>query len=164
MAGETPAVHKGRNMKLKNLVGSGDRIGVFVLPVLVVGLALNLLFPSFFAVGGPPAWLRVLSIIVLIPGVVLWLWSVALILIKVPQGRLITHGPYALAKHPLYTSVSLLVLPWVGFLLNSWLGVVVGAALYVASRRYAPQEEEALAKIFGPAWEDYARKVLMPWL
>lgn len=151
-------------MNIKALVGSGEKIGRLVVPFLGTGIALNLVFPALFRVGGPPPWLRVLSILFLIPGVVVWLWSVALILIRVPQGKLITDGPYALVKHPLYTSVALLVLPWFGFLLNTWLGAAIGALLYYASRRYAPAEEEDLSRTFGPAWDEYARAVKLPWL
>jgi protein-S-isoprenylcysteine O-methyltransferase Ste14 len=149
---------------LKRLMGSGDRIMLFTLPFLVVGIVLNVLFPAFFNVGGPTEALRVLSIIVLISGVTLWLWSIVLVLTRVPKGELISYGPYALVKHPLYTSVALLVLPWVGFLLNTWLGVVVGLVLYFAARRYAPEEERLLAKEFGKAWDAYCKKVLVPWL
>jgi protein-S-isoprenylcysteine O-methyltransferase Ste14 len=149
---------------LQRLVGSGDRIGLVALPFIVLGVLLNLAFPSVFEVGGPPAALRVLSIVALIPGVAIWIWSVVLILTRVPRGELITTGPYALVKHPLYTGVSLLVLPWVGFLLNTWLGVAIGVVLYVASRRFAPEEEAALAAAFGERWEAYRRSVTLPWL
>lgn len=151
-------------MNLKKLMGSGDKIMLLTSPFLVIGLGLNIWRPSLFSVGGPPTGLRALSIVVLIPGVVIWLWSVLLILVRVPQGRLITNGPYALVKHPLYTSVALLVLPWAGFLFNSWLGVLVGGVLYVASRMFAPEEERGLAATFGAAWESYRQKVMMPWL
>ncbi len=40
-------------MKLKDLVGSGDKIGLLTAPFLIVGLILNILFPSWFSVGGP---------------------------------------------------------------------------------------------------------------
>lgn len=151
-------------MKLSALVGSGDKIGLLTLPVLIIGLALNILFPAFFRVGGPPAVLRAASIVVLVPGVTLWLWSVALILVKVPRNELITTGPYSLVKHPLYTSVAFLVLPWAGFLFNTWLGAPVGAVLYAGSRLYSPAEEKKLTEAFGSAWEEYARKVIIPWL
>ena len=149
---------------LKRLVGSGDRIGLLLLPFLVGGLILNVAFPAFFAVGGPPPALAAVSALVLILGVAIWLWSVVLILTRVPRGELITSGPYRLMKHPLYTGVALLVLPWAGFLLNTWLGVVLGIVLYVGDRIYAPAEEAALAARFGARWEAYARSVLMPWI
>jgi protein-S-isoprenylcysteine O-methyltransferase Ste14 len=149
---------------LKDLVGSGDKIGLFVLPFVLVGVALQLAFPSAFEVGGPPPALRAISIIVLVPGLVIWTWAVVLVLAKVPGGELITSGPFALMKHPIYTSVALLVLPWAGFLLNTWLGLALGVALYVGSRRYAPAEETELSNTFGAEWEAYAGAVKLPWL
>jgi protein-S-isoprenylcysteine O-methyltransferase Ste14 len=149
-------------MDAKKLVGSGDRIGLFVLPVVVVGVILNIAFPSVFEVGGPPPVLRAVSIIVAMVGIVMWIWSGVLILTKVPKGELITGGPYAIVKHPLYTAVALLVLPWVGFLLNTWLGAALGIVLYLASRVYAPEEEAWLSKTFGAKWDAYRRSVLIP--
>lgn len=151
-------------MSLKALIGAGDRIALFVLPFVVVGVGLNLAFPSAFEVGGPSDALRAISIVVLIPGVVIWLWSVVLILTQARRGALITDGPYAWVKHPIYTSVALLVLPWLGFLLNTWVGAVIGIALYAASRRYAPAEEAVLAETFGADWRAYAGTVRFPWL
>ena len=151
-------------MKLKALVGSGDKVILFTLPFLVIGLVLNILFPAWFSVGGPSSVLKVISIIVLVPGVVIWLWSVVLILIKVPQNQLITSGPYALMKHPIYTGFGLLVLPWLGFLFNTWLGVLVGLALYIGSRLFSPEEEAVLSKTFGATWDEYIKNVKMAWL
>jgi protein-S-isoprenylcysteine O-methyltransferase Ste14 len=108
--------------------------------------------------------LRALSIAVLIPGVAIWLWSVILILTNVPRGRLITGGPYTWVKHPLYTAVALLVLPWAGFLLDTWLGAAIGVVLYIGSRIFAPAEEAALSRAFGDAWRAYDRGVKLHWL
>ncbi len=151
-------------MKVKELVGSGDRIGLRTMPFLAVGVVLNVLFPSVFGVGGPPAWLKAISIVVLVPGIVVWAWSVILILAKVPKKELITTGPYALVKHPLYTGVAFLALPWAGFLLDTWLGVAIGIVLYIGARLFSPKEEKALARTFGAAWDEYGRQVRIPWL
>jgi protein-S-isoprenylcysteine O-methyltransferase Ste14 len=151
-------------MKLKMLVGSGEKIGLLVLPVLTAGLVMNVIRPSLFHVGGPPPVLRAVSIALLVPGVIVWIWSVALILIKVPKNELITGGPYALVKHPLYTGVALLVLPWAGFLFNTWLGALIGLTLYFGSRIFSPEEEKTLAGTFDPAWVKYCRKVKIAWI
>ncbi len=151
-------------MKLKVLVGNGRKIGLLVLPFLVIGVVLNILFPTFFSVGGPPDVLFWISVILLIPGVIIWIWSVILILTKIPKKQLITNGPYALMKHPLYTGVALLVLPWFGFLINTWLGALIGIVIYIGSRLYSPEEEQMLSTIFGPVWDDYRSKVKIPWL
>jgi protein-S-isoprenylcysteine O-methyltransferase Ste14 len=151
-------------MKLKTLVGSGDRIMLLTSPFLIVGLILNILFPSLFSVGGPSTALRVISIVVLIPGVTIWIWSVVLLLTRIPKGELITCGPYYLVKHPLYTGVAFLVFPWLGFLFNTWLGVVVGIVLYIASRLFSPEEEKTLSEAFGTTWDEYCLNVVIPWL
>jgi protein-S-isoprenylcysteine O-methyltransferase Ste14 len=151
-------------MNLKRLVGSGDRIGTLTLPFLIVGVILNIMFPSLFSVGGPSSALEWISILMLIPGVTIWIWSVVLILTKVPQGELITTGPYSLVKHPLYTGVAFLVLPWLGFLFNTWFGVVIGIVLYIASRLFSPEEEKTLSQAFGTTWDEYCHKVAIPWL
>jgi len=108
--------------------------------------------------------LKVFSIIILIPGLVIWIWSVVLILTKVPKQELITSGPYSVVRHPLYTGVAFLVLPWIGFLLNTWLGVLVGIVLYVGSRMFSPEEERTLSRTFGATWDEYCKKVRIPWL
>jgi protein-S-isoprenylcysteine O-methyltransferase Ste14 len=115
-------------------------------------------------VAGPPLWLQAVSAVVLTVGVVVWAWSVLLILTKVRAGELVRTGPYLLVKHPLHMSVALLALPWLGFLLGTWLGALIGIALYAASRLLAPAEEADLAGRFGPEWEAYCRRVKIPWL
>jgi len=151
-------------MQVKTLVGSGEKIALFVAPFAVVGVTLNLAAPSAFSVGGPPGWLAATSIALLVAGIVVWAWSAALILRHASRAELITTGPFHLVRHPLYTGVALLVLPWLGFLLNTWLGVALGVAMYLATRLYAPIEEEALAARFGDRWNRYRDSVLLPWL
>jgi protein-S-isoprenylcysteine O-methyltransferase Ste14 len=151
-------------MNLRKLIGAGDRIMLLTLPVLAVGVVFNIMFPDVFRVGGPPTWLAVLSAVLLAIGVVGWAWSVYLILRHVPRDQLITGGPFKVVRHPLYVAVGLLVLPFLGLLLDTWLGVVVGLTLYVATRIFAPREEADLAAAFGPEWDRYRDSVLLPWL
>lgn len=157
-------IPKKAAMKLKILVGSGRKIALFTLPFLIAGLTLNLLWPAFFRVGGPSPVLTWISVVMLIPGITIWIWSVFLILTKIPRKELITGGPYALVKHPLYTGVAWLVIPWIGFLCDSWLGVVIGLVVYIGSRIHSPEEEKMLSKIFGETWDNYCKKVLLPWV
>lgn len=151
-------------MNLKILVGSGRKIGLFTLPFLVTGLVFNILFPALFSVGGPSKALALISFLFIIAGLVVWIWTVFLILTKIPKRELITSGPYAIVKHPLYAGVALLILPWVGFMCNTWLGVVLGIVVYIGARIYSPDEEKLLSGIFGVEWENYSKKVRFPWI
>jgi hypothetical protein len=47
-------VVEDRTMHVMTLVGSGDKIGRATLPFAVAGIVLNVAFPAFFSVGGPP--------------------------------------------------------------------------------------------------------------
>ncbi|HEY6905824.1 MAG TPA: isoprenylcysteine carboxylmethyltransferase family protein [Ignavibacteriaceae bacterium] len=151
-------------MDIKNLIGSGDKIMIFTLSFVALGMILNVFYPLTFYIGAPAPVLEAISFVLLITGIIIWLWAVVLILINVPQRKLITHGPYHLVKHPIYTSVALLVLPWAGFLLNTWLGVPLGIILYIASRIFSGEEEKKLSAIFGRDWDVYWSSVLIRWL
>ena len=160
----TATAPTGRGVDLKKLIGSGDRIALFALPFVIVGFVVQIVNPALLAVDATAGATRAVAIFLLTVGVLTWAWSVGLILSKVPKGELITTGPYAIVKHPLYTSVGLLVLPSLGVLLGTWLGAVIGVAVYVGSRLFAPTEEAELRQTFGPDWEAYARTVKLPWL
>jgi protein-S-isoprenylcysteine O-methyltransferase Ste14 len=146
------------------LAGSGHKIAVFTFPFVVVCLVLDEAYPAWFHVGGPSTALRGASVVVLAAGVAVWAWSVTLLLTRARRGELITSGPCAVVKRPLYTPVSLLVLPSIGFVLGTWLGALTGIAMYVGSRIFAPEEEAELAKAFGRAWDDYSTTVRIRWL
>ena len=146
------------------LVGSGHRIALFALPFTILGSAVQIADPTRLAIDGSSQPTRGVAIFALTVGGLMWAWSVGLILSKVPRDELITTGPYAVVKHPLYTSVGLLVLPSLGVLLGTWLGAIVGVAVYAGSRLFAPAEEMDLGHRFGPAWDAYARGVKLRWL
>jgi protein-S-isoprenylcysteine O-methyltransferase Ste14 len=150
-------------MRLKVLVGEGRNIMVLTLPFAALLIAGNILLPGWFRLGFGTGGV-VAGIILLAVGVPAWLSSVALILIRVPQKKLITTGPYAIVRHPLTTSVALLVVPGLGLLFDSWVGAAIGAVLYAFARYFSPREEAALLKIFSAEYEAYRRKVLLPWL
>ena len=145
-------------------VGSGRKIGLLATPVIIFGIISLIFRPEILGMGGPYKTLNMVSVIFLIPGIVNWVWSVILILTYVPKKKLITHGPYFIAKHPLYNGVALLVLPWLGFILNTWLGVALGLALFIGSKIYAKEEEQILENIFREEWTRYEKRVLIPWL
>ncbi len=151
-------------MKISTLMGSGRTIGAFSLPFFVIGITINYFYPQIFRIDGSSGPLFWISILFLLLGVINWAWSVILILIKAPRKELITTGPFSLVKHPLYVGFVFLIIPWAGFLLNSWLGIVLGLVLYIAIRIFAPKEEQILSKIFGKDWDDYTKKVILPWI
>jgi protein-S-isoprenylcysteine O-methyltransferase Ste14 len=159
---ETTSGRFGRD--LRKLIGSGDRIALFALPFVIGGFAVQIIAPSLLVVDGSTRPTRAIAIFALTIGGLTWAWSVGLILSRVPRGQLITTGPYAVVRHPLYTSVGLLVLPSLGVVLGTWLGAVIGIGVYIGSRLFAPAEEAELHETFGLEWQAYTRRVKLPWL
>lgn len=78
-------------MKLNVLVGNGRKIGLFTLPFLIAGISLNVIFPEFFNVNDTSGLLFWVSILFLIIGIVNWIWTVVLILTKIPRKLLISN-------------------------------------------------------------------------
>ena len=150
-------------MRLRNLVGAGDRIIAMALPLAAAGIVANAVWPDIFRMGfGRVGWIA--GIVLLTVAVPLWLWAVAQILVYAPHGRLITSGPFALVLHPIYTFVALLLVPGIGLVVDSWMGFMIGGTLYIASRLFAPSEEKQLAKAFPAEYTSYRGRVLLPWL
>jgi protein-S-isoprenylcysteine O-methyltransferase Ste14 len=150
-------------MMLKVLVGAGRQVMGLTLPFIVVGVVLNILRPAWFTLGFGAGGV-IAGVVLLVLGVPVWISSVVLILVRVPQKKLITTGPFAVVLHPLYTSVALLVIPGLGLLFDSWVGGGIGVILYISSRIFAPAEEVILLKVFPAEYPAYRKKVLLPWL
>lgn len=102
-----------------------------------------------------------LSDLVVVVGMVYTLWALTYLRRSfsiMPQARrLITGGPYALSRHPLYLGEGLaaigLTLPTVG-----WMGTLLIGLFLVAQFLRLQAEERVLTRAF-PEYADYARRV-----
>lgn len=73
------------------------------------------------------------------------------------EHKLVTHGPFAIVRHPLYVGV---ILTAIGALLifRTWGMVIFSPMSFVVIGR-AKQEEKLLEQEFGEEWKDYVSKV-----
>lgn len=90
-------------------------------------------------------------------------WSQA---VTVKEGHeLITSGPYALVRHPIYTG---LLLAFVGCAVarGEWRGLLAVALVFIALWQKLKLEEKWMRAQFGEAYEAYARRVaaLVPYI
>lgn len=79
--------------------------------------------------------------------------------------RLVTAGPYALVRHPIYTGLLALLLA-TGLAKSGPLETAGAALVYVAGTLLRTRREEALLReTFGAEYEAYARRVpaIVPW-
>jgi hypothetical protein len=71
--------------------------------------------------------------------------------------RLVTHGPFAYLRHPMYLGILLAGLG--GTLIYRTWTLVFFAATFLGLPIRARREEEALAAEFGQEWQQYCRRV-----
>ncbi|CCM77464.1 protein-S-isoprenylcysteine O-methyltransferase [Rhizobium mesoamericanum] len=91
-------------------------------------------------------------------------WSISLQIRE--KHELISHGPYALVRHPMYTSFLLMALGQ-AFLLANWvvgLAGVIGFAVLFFLR--VDKEERMMLEIFGPEYRAYMdrTKRIIPYI
>jgi protein-S-isoprenylcysteine O-methyltransferase Ste14 len=72
---------------------------------------------------------------------------------------LVTRGPYAWVRHPIYTAMLGKLLAS-NFAFGDWLGLAVAGTLFVIGTSIRIRSEERLLRdAFGPEYEAYARRV-----
>jgi protein-S-isoprenylcysteine O-methyltransferase Ste14 len=73
--------------------------------------------------------------------------------------RLVTRGPYALVRHPIYTGMFGMLLA-TGLAFAHWIALASAIVLYAAGTVVRVRSEEKLLRAaFGRAFEEYARRV-----
>lgn len=144
---------------------------LFLIPILILSVVVCvLLWRSFIT--GLPAVVRILFLILgsffYFLGLFFILWG------RVVLGRmhnvsstrgvqlfadheLITRGPFAIVRHPMYLGLWMLILGGL-FLYRTWTFVLFALGTPIFVRR-ARVEEEALSKAFGEKWQVYREHV-----
>lgn len=151
---------------------------IFGLVCALFGLAI---FPGFYVATGIPqaadypahAWAIAVGIVVFAGA--LWVfrrshkelgrnWSITLEIRQ--QHELVSGGPYAVIRHPMYTSFLLMGIGQ-AFLLSNWivgLAGLIGFAILFFLR--VDKEERMMLEIFGPQYRAYSERTkrIIPYL
>ena len=166
---------QGRHRARGRGVGPGRRIAALpfwlylLMTIGYLGLCALLWWPLPMVLSVPArAVVLALGALLLFPGLALVLWA------RLTLGRsygvsgtmgtqlyadhqLVTSGPFAFVRHPMY--IGLLVAALGGVLVyRTWTPVLV-ALNFVGFLFRARREEQALAAEFGAEWEEYCRRV-----
>jgi protein-S-isoprenylcysteine O-methyltransferase Ste14 len=72
--------------------------------------------------------------------------------------ELITSGPYALVRHPIYTGL-LMALAGTAIAQGEWRGLLAAALVFGALWRKLRLEEKWMRSRFGESYEAYSRRV-----
>ena len=161
VAGPAPGFVRNYTRGAWWLYGPGTAIGLWLLHLLWRPIRLISSTPARIAV-------LVLGALLYFPGIALMLWgrltlgrmynvSSVLGAQLYSEHRMVTSGPFALVRHPMYVGGALAE---VGALLiyRTWAVALIPLQIPELSFR-ARREEEALAAQFGEQWEEYCRRV-----
>jgi protein-S-isoprenylcysteine O-methyltransferase Ste14 len=127
-----------------------------------IGYGLHWLAP-WSAFDGLLRWL--LAIVLGLPAVSIALW--ALLTFRradtaiepwEPARNLVTHGPYAYSRNPMYVSLTLLTAALAVALDLPWALLVVPVAVLVTDRYVIAREEVHLTHMFGDAYRAYCHR------
>jgi len=144
--------------------------------VLFMGISAALWHPLPLTILPPMrAWVLALGILIYFPGMLFILWG-RLALGKMyfvstgfgaqlyADHQLVTHGPFALVRHPMY--VGLITTAFGSLLLYQTWTTAFFAFFTPFVLLRARREEQALAAEFGEQWQLYCRRVpaVLPWL
>jgi protein-S-isoprenylcysteine O-methyltransferase Ste14 len=72
---------------------------------------------------------------------------------------LVTTGPFAWSRNPIYLANGLLLLGLGGLFDNAWFFVAAPVAAFATDRLAIRREERHLAALFGAAWSVYVGRV-----
>jgi len=139
---------------------------------MFVSLVIAFLFASS-GIASLPSWAFYLGIGLMIAGIVLRQWSIAVLgryfsrTVGVQEGQaVVDRGPYRLVRHPAYTG-SLLTIVGLGFVLQSWGAVLVVIAFFGMAFGYRIHVEEGvLTSKLGDEYVAYAKRTkrLIPYV
>jgi protein-S-isoprenylcysteine O-methyltransferase Ste14 len=92
-------------------------------------------------------------------GFILWGVAVGQLMMGFPKGQLVTTGAYSIVRNPIYSSVTVFILPAVTFITMTWVYLVPAIFLYIGVMTFIGKEEEKLTEVFGSEYEEYITKV-----
>ena len=139
---------------------------IIYLATVIVGLIAQVNYPLPWVLGWQATVLQYL-------GAILGIGAIAIDLIAVQTfsdhktsilphrgaSNLITSGPFAWSRNPIYVGNTLLVLGAGLFFGKWWLVILAPVAALITQKLAIEREEKHLAEKFGSAWEAYKSKV-----
>jgi protein-S-isoprenylcysteine O-methyltransferase Ste14 len=140
--------------------GIGPRLALLCLPYVILSVVVMVRDPTFFNLAFLDApFVRILGFVWLGLGLILWISSAVYFLKKFKKGKLITKGPFALSRNPIYSSTIVFVVPSLGLILHSGLILSIAVVMYIGFKISIHGESRLLLKLFGEEYERYIKSV-----
>ena len=142
------------------LFGCGPKLALLSLPYILLSTAVMLIYPEFLSFKSLyPLLFNILGGILIIKGMVFWIYSAIYFIRNFKPGVLLTSGPFGLCRNPIYSSIIVFISPGTGLLLRSGLLLTIPVVLYIGFKLTIHGETIILRRIFGEEYEKYESSV-----
>jgi len=143
-----------------NRWGIGLSVGFVTLSYGLPAAYLTLQFPGRLAINRIPYEVQaIFGLLLGLLGAMTYASSLHRLNEGLRRSVLVTTGPYAVVRHPVYASWMFILLPATALLLKSWLLLAAPAVAYAAFRILVSKEENTLESMFGETYRQYKRTV-----
>lgn len=143
-----------------SLFGCGPKLALLCLPYVILSLIVMYKYPGFFDLKFLDlTFAKTMGYILLGLGVIYWMYSAIFFLKYFRPGSLITTGPFALCRNPIYSSIIIFIIPSLALIFHSGLTFSIALVLYIGFRISIHGETSVLRRIFGEEYEKYEKSV-----
>lgn len=142
------------------LFGCGPKLALLSLPYIILSLVIMFLYPDFFNLGFLDfSFFRILGMVWLAIGLIFWGYSASYFIKNFKPGKLLTEGPFALCRNPIYSAVIVFIFPSLGIIFHSGLLLSIAVVLYIGFKLSIHGETIILRRTFGETFTQYERTV-----
>jgi protein-S-isoprenylcysteine O-methyltransferase Ste14 len=142
------------------LFGCGPKLALLCLPYVMLSLTVMYKYPEFLDLRFLDfSYVEVLGFAWLGIGVIYWMYSAFFFLKYFKPGNLITQGPFALCRNPIYSSIIVFIIPSLALIFHSGLLFSISLVLYIGFKLSIHGETHVLRRIFGEEYDQYEKSV-----
>jgi protein-S-isoprenylcysteine O-methyltransferase Ste14 len=142
------------------LFGCGPRLALICLPYVILSLIVMYKYPEFFDLRFLNfSYAKVIGFTLLGLGVIYWIYSAYFFLKFFKPGSLITKGPFALCRNPIYSSIIVFIIPSLALIFHSGLIFSISIVLYIGFKISIHGETIVLRRLFGEEYGIYEKSV-----
>jgi len=142
------------------LFGCGPKLALLCLPYILLALVIMIKYPEFLDLRFIDLLpFKVLGFVWLGLGLIFWIYSAVYFLRYFQPGKLITRGPFALCRNPIYSSIIVFIIPSLSIIFHSGLTLSIALVLYIGFKISIHGETSVLRKIFGEEYDVYEKSV-----
>jgi protein-S-isoprenylcysteine O-methyltransferase Ste14 len=139
--------------------GIGPQTFVPSLAYTIAAWAVTKQWPEVFRIGSAHGLLGTIGAVLVAMGLLLWLTGVITVMRAYKRDQLVTSGPFALVRHPVYAGWITGVFPGLALLYQSWPMLLSPFVAYAIFKSRVHVEDEYLERRFGQPYLDYRARV-----